>query len=160
MQKSELEIMASRARLVDQALAEYGPEAKHSAQPDETGAQIQNYDLFWRGADAGHTLLKVEVALDRLGADRERARSSDPRDAGSEGRTRHGQSQSPALMEQTRTHGCPLQLSSPVRLVAGDQCDPLVDVPLLWIWGSLGNQSDNNRLRWRSARFRWRARCS
>ena len=34
MQKSELETMASRALLVDQALAQYGPEAKPARQTE------------------------------------------------------------------------------------------------------------------------------
>jgi heme A synthase len=51
MQKSELETMASRALLVDQALAEYGPEAK-PARSLMKQALTQSYDLFWRGADA------------------------------------------------------------------------------------------------------------
>jgi hypothetical protein len=64
MQKSELETMASRALLVDQALAQYGPEAK-PARSLTKQALSQGYDLFWRGADADPTQLKVEVALDR-----------------------------------------------------------------------------------------------
>jgi hypothetical protein len=48
MQKSELEIMASRALLVDQALAEYGPEAK-PARNLMKQALTQSYDLFWAG---------------------------------------------------------------------------------------------------------------
>jgi heme A synthase len=64
MQKSELETMASRALLVDQALAEYGPEAK-PARSLMKQALTQSYDLFWRGADADPAQLKVEVALNR-----------------------------------------------------------------------------------------------
>ena len=64
MQKSELATMASRALLVDQALAEYGAEAK-PARALMKQALTQSYDLFWRGADADPTQLKVEVALNR-----------------------------------------------------------------------------------------------
>lgn len=66
MQKSELETMASRALLVDQALAEYGPEAKPVRNLMKQ-ALTQGYDLFWRGADADSTQLRVEVALKRWG---------------------------------------------------------------------------------------------
>jgi hypothetical protein len=51
MQKSELETMASRALLVDQALAQYGSEAK-PARDKLKEALSQSYDLFWRGADS------------------------------------------------------------------------------------------------------------
>ena len=62
MQKSELETMASRALLVDQALVEYGPEAK-PVRALTKQAVTQSYDLFWRRADADPSQLKVDVAL-------------------------------------------------------------------------------------------------
>src|ERR1700722_5557371 len=64
MQKSELETMASRALLVDQALLQYGPEAK-PARDKLREALGQSYNLFWRGADSDPDQLKVEVALTR-----------------------------------------------------------------------------------------------
>jgi heme A synthase len=66
MQKSELETMASRALLVDQALAQYGSEAK-PARDKLKEALGQSYDLFWRGADSDPSKLKVDVALNRWG---------------------------------------------------------------------------------------------
>src|SRR4029077_15727515 len=59
------------------------------------------------------------------------------------GCTRCGQSQS-------RADGANSALDVPAavepsRLVAGDERDLLVDVPLLRLWGSLGDQSDNYR---------------
>ena len=142
MQKSELETMASRALLVDQALVEYGPEAK-PARNLMKQALTQSYDLFWRGGDADPTQLKVEVALDRWEPHRERARRARSQDAGSEGCARCGQSQSCADGANP-TLDVPAAVE-PGRLVAGDQRDPLVDVPLLRLWGSLGDQSDNYR---------------
>jgi hypothetical protein len=61
-QKSELETFASRALLVDQALAQYGPEAK-PARDRMKEALTQGYELFWRGGDADPHQLRVEVAL-------------------------------------------------------------------------------------------------
>lgn len=63
-QKGELETFASRALLVDQALAEYGPEAR-AARDRLKEALDQSYELFWRGADADPQKLKVEEALVR-----------------------------------------------------------------------------------------------
>jgi hypothetical protein len=62
LQKSELETMASRALLVDQALAEYGPEAQ-PVRDLMRQALVQSHDLFWRGADADPAQLKAQVAL-------------------------------------------------------------------------------------------------
>ena len=111
MQKSELETMASRALLVDQALAQYGPEAK-PARDKLREALGQSYDLFWRGADSDPDQLKVEVALTRWKA------VSDV--LGSLGATTAAQKEALAvaksdfgLMEQTRLL-MSLQLSSPV----------------------------------------------
>jgi hypothetical protein len=63
-QKSELETMASRVLLVDQALVQYGPEAK-LARDKLKEAVTQSYDLFWRGVDSDPAQLKVDVALTR-----------------------------------------------------------------------------------------------
>jgi hypothetical protein len=58
--------MASRAMLVDQALAEYGSEAQPVRNLMKQ-ALDQSHDLFWRGADADPAQLKVEVAFKRWG---------------------------------------------------------------------------------------------
>ena len=142
MQKSELETMASRALLVDQALVEYGPEAKPARNPMKQ-ALTQSYDLFWRGADADPTQLKVEVALDRWEPIANALGALDPKTPAQKDALACGQSQS-------RADGANSALDVPAavepgRLVAGDQRDLLVDVPLLRLWGSLGNQSDNYR---------------
>jgi hypothetical protein len=63
-QKLELETLASRVLLVDQALAQYGPEAK-PARDKMKEAITQSYELFWRGADSDPKQLRVEVALSR-----------------------------------------------------------------------------------------------
>jgi hypothetical protein len=111
MQKSELETMASRALLVDQALARYGPEAK-PARDKMKEALTQSYDLFWRGADADPQQLKVGVALDRWERVANVLNSLDPKtpaqkDALAAANANLG------LMEQTRLL-MSLQLSSPI----------------------------------------------
>jgi hypothetical protein len=63
-QKSELETMASRAMLVDQALAEYGSEAQPVRNLMKQ-ALDQSHNLFWRGGDADPAQLKAEVAFKR-----------------------------------------------------------------------------------------------
>ena len=142
MQKSELETMASRALLVDQALAEYGPEAK-PARNLMKEALTQSYDLFWRGADADPTQLKVEVALDRWEPVANALDALDPK-------TPAQKDALAAAKANLASDGANPALDVPAavepgRLVAGDQRDPLVDVPLLRLWGSLGDQSDNYR---------------
>ena len=63
-QKSELEAFASRALLLDQSLAEYGPEAKPIRDAfRETLAE--SYQLFWKGAEIDRSLLKVDVPIAR-----------------------------------------------------------------------------------------------
>ena len=57
--------MASRVLLVDQALAQYGPEAK-LARDKLKEAATQSYDLFWRGVDSDPAQFKVDVALNSL----------------------------------------------------------------------------------------------
>ena len=111
MQKSELETMASRALLVDQALVEYGPEAK-PARNLMKQALIQSYDLFWRGADADPTQLKVEVALDRWEPIANALGALDPKTPAQKDALAAAKANL-ALMEQTRLL-MSLQLSSPV----------------------------------------------
>jgi hypothetical protein len=111
MQKSELETMASRALLVDQALVEYGSEAKPVRDLTKQ-ALTQSYDLFWRGADADPAQLKVDAALNRWRPVAYALSALDPKspaqkDALAEAKTNF------ALMEQTRLL-MSLQLSSPV----------------------------------------------
>jgi hypothetical protein len=63
-QKTSIETLASRAILLDRALAQYGPETK--AMRDQMKDSIaKSYDLFWRGGDADPSQLKVDVALAR-----------------------------------------------------------------------------------------------
>jgi hypothetical protein len=65
-QKSELETFASRALLFDQALAEYGPEAKPIRGALKQGL-TESYELFWKGAHVDASELKVDVPLGRFG---------------------------------------------------------------------------------------------
>ena len=111
MQKSELETMASRALLVDQALAEYGPEAK-PARSLMKQALTQSYDLFWRGADADPTQLKVDVALNRWRPVAYALSALDPKSPAQKEALAVAKSEF-GLMEQTRLL-MSLQLSSPV----------------------------------------------
>ena len=76
-QKSEVETMASRVLLVDQALAQYGPEAK-LARDKLKEAATQSYGLFWRGVDSDPAQLKVDVALTRWKAMTNFLNSLDP----------------------------------------------------------------------------------
>ena len=111
MQKSELETMASRALLVDQALTEFGSEAK-PARNLMKEALTQSYDLFWRGADADPAQLKVEVALKRWASIASAVGALDaktPAQTDALGAAKANL----ALMEQTRLL-MSLQLSSPV----------------------------------------------
>jgi Protein of unknown function (DUF4239) len=111
MQKSELETMASRALLVDQALAQYGSEAK-PARDLMKQALTQSYDLFWRGADADPNQLKVEVALDRWGLVASTLGALDPKTPAQKDAVGAAKTNL-ALMEETRLL-MSLQLSSPV----------------------------------------------
>jgi hypothetical protein len=63
-QKAELETLASRAILLDQALGQYGPETKPARDRMKEGL-TQSYELFWRGGDADPNQLKVDVPLAR-----------------------------------------------------------------------------------------------
>jgi hypothetical protein len=110
-QKSELETMASRALLVDQALAEYGPQAKPVRNLMKQ-ALTQSHDLFWRGADADPTQLKVEVALDRWAPIANALGALDPTTPAQKDALASAKANL-ALMEQTRLL-MSLQLSSPV----------------------------------------------
>jgi len=49
-QKSELETYASRAVLLDRALARYGPEAK-PVRDQLKAALTESYELFWKAAE-------------------------------------------------------------------------------------------------------------
>ena len=142
MQKSELETMASRALLVDQALAQYGPEAK-PARDKLREALGQSYDLFWLGADSDPNQLKVEVALTRWKA------VSDV--LGSLGATTAAQKEALAvaksdfgLMEADPAADVFATIESG-RLAAYHQRARVVDVFVLWIRRSLWRQSHNRR---------------
>jgi hypothetical protein len=63
-QKTAIETLASRAILLDHALAQYGPETKPARDRMKEGI-TQSYDLFWRGGDGDPEKLKVGVALAR-----------------------------------------------------------------------------------------------
>ena len=63
-QKSGLETFASRALMVDEALAQYGPEAQ-PVRDRLKEALIQSYELFWKRADIDPKELSVETALTR-----------------------------------------------------------------------------------------------
>jgi hypothetical protein len=111
MQKSELETMASRALLVDQALKQYGPEGKPALDLMKE-ALGQSYQLFWRGADADPGQLKVGVALDRWGPVASSLGALDPKTPSQKDAVAAAKANL-ALMEQTRLL-MSLQLSSPV----------------------------------------------
>ena len=111
MQKSELETMASRALLVDQALVEYGPEAK-PVRDLVKEALTQSYDLFWRGADADATQLKVDVALNHWRPVAYTLSTLDPKTPAQKEALAAAKADL-AQMEQTRLL-MSLQLSSPV----------------------------------------------
>jgi hypothetical protein len=111
MQKSELETMASRALLVDQALAQYGSEAK-PARDKLKEALSQSYDLFWRGADSDPSKLKVDVALNRWEGVSNVLNSLDPMTPAQKERLADAKANF-GPMEQTRLL-MSLQLSSPV----------------------------------------------
>jgi hypothetical protein len=63
-QKTAIETLASRAIMLDKALAQYGPETKIARDRMKEGI-VQSYELFWRGGDADPNQLKVDVALAR-----------------------------------------------------------------------------------------------
>ena len=113
MQKSELETMASRALLVDQALVEYGPEAKPARNSMKQALRLEIYDLFWRGADADPTQLKVEVALDRWEPIANALGALDPKTPAQKDALAAAKANL-ALMEQGTELLMSLQLSSPV----------------------------------------------
>jgi hypothetical protein len=111
MQKSELETMASRAMLVDQALAEYGPDAQPVRNLMKQ-ALDQSYNLFWRGADADPGQLRPEVALKRWGPIASALDALAPKTPAQKDAL-GGAKANFAQMEQTRLL-MSLQLSSPV----------------------------------------------
>jgi hypothetical protein len=110
-QKSELETFASRALLVDQALTQYGPEAK-PARDRMKEALTQSYELFWRGADVDPKQLRVEVALSRWQAMGDFLKSLNPTTAAQKDAL-SAANLNLALMEQTRLL-MSLQLASPI----------------------------------------------
>ncbi len=65
-QETEVEVMASRALLVDQALVQYGPAAKpvHHRLKEEL---TQSHDLFWGHARSDPAQFNVDVAVSRWG---------------------------------------------------------------------------------------------
>ena len=111
MQKSEMETMASRVLLVDQALAQYGPEAK-PARDKLKEAVTQSYELFWRGADRDPEQLKVDAALTRWTSMTDDLGSLNPTTATQKDALAAAKANL-ALMEQTRLL-MSLQLSSPI----------------------------------------------
>ena len=134
MQKSELETMASRALLVDQALAAIWPRSQAGAQSDETGARSKLRALL-AGRGRRPYATQSRASLSTVGS-RSRTRS-----ARSIPRRRRKRMHSPrpranlALMEQTQTLDVPAAVEFG-RLVAGDQRHLLVDVPVLRPWDS------------------------
>ena len=103
--------MASRAMLVDQALAQYGPEAQPIRDLMKQ-ALTQSHDLFWRGADVDPAQLKAEVALKRWGPVASAIDALDPKTPAQKDALA-GAKANFAQMEQTRLL-MSLQLSSPV----------------------------------------------
>jgi len=110
-QKAELETFASRALLLDQSLAEYGPETK----PLRDGlkeALTESYELFWKGAAVDPKLLRADVPITRYQPMFERLKTLKPTtDAQKESLA--GAKTNLALMEQTRLL-MSLQLASPI----------------------------------------------
>jgi hypothetical protein len=106
-QKSELETFASRALLLDQALSQYGPDAK-PARDRMKDDLLKSYKAFWGSGDSG----RVEEVLNRWRPMLNYLRSLNP--------TTEGQKQALSsaevnfgLMEQTRLL-MSLQLASPI----------------------------------------------
>jgi hypothetical protein len=110
-QKSEIETLASRALLFDQALAEYGAEAKPIRDAFKKGL-TESYDLFWRGADADPKLLRVEVPMARFQPLFERLKTLNPT-TDEQKASLAGAKANLALLEQTRLM-MSLQLASPI----------------------------------------------
>jgi hypothetical protein len=110
-QKSELETFASRALLFDQALSDFGPEAKTARDALKRGL-TESYQLFWNGADLDPAQLKVDVPLNRFGSMYGMLKSLNPttdpqKEALAAAKANLG------LMEQTRLL-MSLQLASPI----------------------------------------------
>jgi hypothetical protein len=97
--------------LVDQALAEYGPDAQPVRNLMKQ-ALDQSHNPFWRGADADPGQLKAEVALKRWGSVAGALDALDPKTAAQKDALAVAKTNF-ALMEQTRLL-MSLQLSSPV----------------------------------------------
>jgi hypothetical protein len=110
-QKSELETFASRALLFDQALEQYGPEAKPVRDLLKQGL-TQSYEIFWRGADADPKQLKVEVVLTHWQPILDSLKSLNPATAAQK-EALSAAALNLGLMEQTRLL-MSLQLASPI----------------------------------------------
>ncbi len=110
-QISELQTFASRALLFDQALQEYGPEAK-PARDQFKQALTESYQVFWRGADLDPTKLKVTGPLARFETMISNLKSLNPSTEGQKEALASAKVNL-ALMEQTRLL-MSLQLASPI----------------------------------------------
>jgi hypothetical protein len=109
-QKTSIETLASRAILLDRALAQYGPETKPARDRMREGLE-QSYQIFWRG-EVSSEQLRVGQALKRWQPMSDYLASLDPatpvqRQAAAAANANFG------LMEQTRIL-MSLQLTSPV----------------------------------------------
>jgi hypothetical protein len=110
-QKSELETYASRALLLDRALAHYGPEAK-PIRDQLKAAMTESYQLFWKGAVIDPKQLGVEVAVDRYEPIADSIAALNPSTAAQKDAVAAA-NLNIGLMEQTRIL-MSLQLASPV----------------------------------------------
>jgi hypothetical protein len=110
-QKSELETYASRAVLLDRALAHYGPEAK-PIRDQLKAAMTESYQLFWKGAVIDPKQLGVEVAVDRYEPIADSIAALNPSTAAKKDALAAA-NLNIGLMEQTRIL-MSLQLASPV----------------------------------------------
>ncbi len=61
-QKTEIETLSSQILMLDQALAQYGPETKPARDKLKDAVQT-TYDTFWGGGEADPKLLSVSVPL-------------------------------------------------------------------------------------------------
>lgn len=64
-QKSELEALSAQMLLLDQSLAQYGPDTK-PARAALKDSLVRAYQLFWGGGDVDKSALTVAVPLARL----------------------------------------------------------------------------------------------
>lgn len=61
-QKTTLEMLSAQALLLDQALAQYGPETQPAREKLKASMQTA-YDTFWGGGDSDPKLLSVDIPL-------------------------------------------------------------------------------------------------